>query len=160
MTICRVNRTPRIPKGMKPWCDQRLEKLAVWPRAPTLKKITARPATINTTMVRTLSRANQNSSSPYTLTASVLVPYRMANATSPGNHCGTSGNQKCTYTPIAVSSAIAVTTHMNQYDQPVTNPEKGLMNSSAYVANEPATGRYVSNSPSARIRKKIAIPPI
>jgi hypothetical protein len=43
---------------------ERFEKLAVCPRAPNLKKMTARPQTINPTMVMIFTSANQNSNSP------------------------------------------------------------------------------------------------
>src|SRR6185437_764411 len=130
-----------MPNGRKPPWDQRLVKLACEPKSPTWKRITPSPATMSARMVTILMSANQNSSSPNTRTARRLAPYSTMSAASGGTHCGIQGSQKRTYTPMAVISAITVAIHMNQYDQPVTKPENGPQNSSAYVAKEPATGR-------------------
>ena len=93
MTICSVSSTPVMPKGRKPPCAHRLVKLAVAPRLPACSTITAKPAMISATMVTTLIRANQNSSSPNTRTASRFEPYSASSAINGGNHCGTFGNQ-------------------------------------------------------------------
>ena len=93
ITICRVSSTAPMPKGRKPPCETRLPKPAVLPKLPTWNTITASPATISATMVTTLTRANQNSSSPNTRTASRFEPYSTTSAMRAGSHCGTSGNQ-------------------------------------------------------------------
>ncbi len=58
-----------MPFGRKPPWLQRLEKLAVSPRAPIEKTITARPTRISPTIVTILIIENQNSNSPNSLTA-------------------------------------------------------------------------------------------
>lgn len=109
-----ANRKPFQPPAKKPPCAVKLAKPIGSPPLPKPKKITPSPTRIITMMVVTLIMANQNSSSPYRRTAARLASATIATAISAGTHCGISGNQNCTYTPMAVISEMPTAIHINQ----------------------------------------------
>ena len=82
--------------------------------------------------------------------------------TSAVTHCGMScpHGQYCTYLPATVISAMHVVAHTAQYVHPFAKPAKRPMNSSAYSEMLPDTGRYTSNSPSARMMTNTARPAV
>ena len=82
---------------------------------------TTRPTTRKTTIAPTLAIAAQNSNSPNARADSKLMISTTASAISTVAQVGINGNQYCTYSPTADSSAIPVNPQFNQYNQPVTN---------------------------------------
>ena len=74
ITICKDSTTPSTPVGKTPPCSQRFETLAVWPTSPQPKIRTSGPAIRSAVIARILISANQNSSSPNSLTATRLTP--------------------------------------------------------------------------------------
>ena len=76
--------------------------------------------TRNATSAATLMRANQNSSSPNTLTATMLAASTTTSAMSARSHCGAAVNafQYCRYSATAVVSTIEVIAQFRKYIQP------------------------------------------
>ena len=64
--------------------------------------------------------AAQNSNSPKARADSRLITSTTARAMSTVAQVGMSGNQNCTYSPTAESSAMPVSAQFSQYIQPVT----------------------------------------
>ncbi|MMZ65440.1 hypothetical protein D1872_278450 [compost metagenome] len=80
-----------------------------------LNPITSRtiPMAIRARIVTTLIKANQNSNSPKFFTVSRLSANKMSRQMTAGIHWGI-WNQYWTYTPTAITSAIAVMIQQNQ----------------------------------------------
>ncbi|MNZ28789.1 hypothetical protein D3C78_460250 [compost metagenome] len=69
--------------------------------------------------------ANQNSTSPKSLTVSTLRANRVISMPIAGIHAGTSGNQYWKNPPTTTASPTTATLQLSQYDQPRKNAARG-----------------------------------
>ncbi len=95
ITIGNASTTPGHPFGRNPPCAHRFDTPVGTPPLPTPATIISAPPAIISTIVTILISANQNSNSPYSLTAMKFTAPITISAANVQIQFGTSGNHIC-----------------------------------------------------------------
>src|ERR1700754_307474 len=124
--IWKPAKKPPMPVGNMPPSFHRMCSEATWPSGGwKLQATMPKPVTMSAQMAMILISANQNSSSPKSLTVVRLSTSSRITQSRAGIHGARPGNQNCAYDEMAITSAMAVMIQQNQYVQPQKNPAHG-----------------------------------
>ena len=142
--------------NIPPWLH-RWETEAVVPSGEVKPTITMNEATpTSATIATNLTIANQNSISPNSLTEARFMTRRAwlwAVVRTIASHRQSSPSQYSQYPVMATTSAIPMTTQLNQYVHPTKKPAHGPRMSAAKSWKERYSSLCRSSSPMARITK-------